>query len=339
MKNYVGFTRDHSASMRGMERPAMQDFNQNVNAIREGAEAGNIDTVVSVVRCGVGVNATVEWETTNSSVKALKPLQSYVASGYGTPLYDSVGMLIEEFERVPDANKNDVSFIVMVITDGQENRSKKWSAARLNAKIRELQATDRWTFVFRVPEGYKNALVHKLGLHDGNVQEWDLSSAGLAQVTQVTSTAVGDYYRGLATGKKATTRFFANLDQVKPSEIKAVLEDVSDELVMLRATDDSQIRDLVESKTGVPYRKGTAFYELKKTEKVQAYKRIIIKHRKQGKAYAGDAARQVLGLPVGVEVKLAPGQTGQYDVFVQSTSVNRKVPAGGRVLHWENAEN
>lgn len=337
MKNYVGITRDHSASMRGMESAAMRDFNQNIEAIRSGSKVGDIDTVVSVVLCGVGRGAFVVDETTISSVNALKPLNRYVADGHGTPLYDSIGKLIEDFERLPDASNPEVSFIVMVITDGRENRSTRWTASRLNAKIRELQGTDRWTFVFRVPVGYKHDLTFRLGLHDGNVQEWDTTAAGLEQVSAVTASAVGSYYKDLASGKKSTSRFFANLNEIKPSEIKAVLEDISDQIVIFKTAQDAQIRDLVEEKIGT-YQKGTAFYELKKTEKVQAYKEIVIKHRKSGKSYSGDAARQVLGLPVGSEIKLAPGQTGQYDVFIQSTSVNRKIPANGRVMVWEGAK-
>jgi hypothetical protein len=41
----------------------------------------------------------------------------------------------------------------MVITDGEDNNSRKYSGVAIGSIIRTLQATDKWTFVFRVPKG------------------------------------------------------------------------------------------------------------------------------------------------------------------------------------------
>ena len=160
MKNYIGISRDHSASMRGLEAAASSDYNDNIASIKEGSAEHNIDTIVSVVKCGVGRAATVEREVVNSNVIALNPIKAgqYVADGNATPLFDSVGDLIEQLESVPDANDLDVSFIVMVITDGGENSSRKWTGSSIAKKIAELRKTDRWTFSFRVPRGYKREL-------------------------------------------------------------------------------------------------------------------------------------------------------------------------------------
>ena len=39
------------------------------------------------------------------------------------------------------------------------------------AKVRELQATDRWTFTFRTPRGGRKTL-EEMGIPAQNVQEW-----------------------------------------------------------------------------------------------------------------------------------------------------------------------
>lgn len=78
---------------------------------------------------------------------------------------------------------------------------------------------------------------------------------------------------------------------------------------------------------------GRACYQLTKPEKIQDYKTIAIRDKLSGKVYEGGAARQLLGFPTIGDIKIAPGNTGNYEVFVQSNSVNRKLVAGTKVLY------
>src|SRR5579859_5565395 len=171
MKQYVGISRDHSGSMSSLASTAMNDYNLNVSSIKEGANSTGIDTVVSVIKCGVGNPAKNEFEVVNSSVNSLSTLKAYSATGSATPLFDSVGELIEQLQKVPDAAADNVSFLVMVITDGEENSSRRFTAQDISRKIRHLQSTDRWTFTFRVPRGYAKSLA-KLGIPEENILEW-----------------------------------------------------------------------------------------------------------------------------------------------------------------------
>jgi hypothetical protein len=82
---------------------------------------------------------------------------------------------------------------------------------------------------------------------------------------------------------------------------------------------------------GAPFLKGAAFYQLTKTEaRVQDGKLIVIRDKALGKVYSGDAARQLLNIPVRSPkgyVRLHPDATPQFDIFIQSTSINRKLVA------------
>src|SRR6266571_4126168 len=256
-KNYVGISLDTSASMSPHARLAVADYNSLIAGLKDGAQAGGLDTIVSVVRCGVGYGATVERDVVNSSVAALKNLTDYRANGDGTPLWDSVGMLIDMLEATPDINDNEVSFLVMVITDGIENRSRHWSASNLRRKIMQLQGTDRWSFVFRVPMGYARDLTDKLGIPEGNVLEWEQTSRGFERATQSTATALRGYLSGVATGKRSTNRFYADLAGVTPSDLKRELENITDAVVIWNVTRASSIiKPFCETKSGQPYVKG-----------------------------------------------------------------------------------
>lgn len=350
IKNYIGISRDHSASMRSIAPAAARDFNTNIQSIREAAVEHSQDTIVSVIKCGFreqlpggyGYASDTKnvFESINSNILAIQPIneQGYNANGNNTPLFDSIGELIEAFKKVPDANDPNVSFLCMSITDGEDNASRKWSGASLGAEIRRLQATDRWTFVFRVPRGYKRQLV-SLGIPEGNILEWDQTERGVQAASQATTVAMKSFYADRSAGKKSTETFYADLSSVSSAQVKSVLEDISSEISLwpvLPTEDGTQVRDFCEKRLGsTGMLKGAAFYELTKLEKkVQDYKQIVIRDKKTKMIYGGSAARDMLGLPHAGDVKLAPGNHGNFDIFIQSTSVNRKLPAGSTVLYW-----
>ena len=336
MKQYIGISRDHSGSMQSLKAAAMKDYNDSITAIKNASLNNNIDTIVSVVKCGVG-QGVVQQEVVNSNVQILQPLRFYTAEGQ-TPLFDSVGMLIDMLRTAPDVNDPNVSFLIMAITDGEENYSRYWSSAKLADQIKILQSSDRWTFVFRVPTGYARHLVG-LGIPSGNIQEWDTTERGLREASERTVDAFQNYYAVRSTGVKSTDSFYANMAAVSASDVRAAMTDISIGVKIWPVTKGGMmIRPFVEKQLGHGMILGAAFYQLNKPEKaVQDYKQIIIRDKQTGSVYTGRGARQLLGLPVAGTIKLAPGDHGNYEIYIQSTSVNRKLIAGTNVLYWDQA--
>ncbi|HMU39680.1 MAG TPA: VWA domain-containing protein [Pseudomonadota bacterium] len=97
---------------------------------------------------------------------------------------------------------------------------------------------------------------------------------------------------------------------------------------------DCSIRDFV-TENGLAFKKGRGFYEFTKTETIQGYKEVILSDRKSGDMFAGAAARELLGLPAEGEgtARIKPTSLDKYRVFVQSTSVNRKLIGGTKFLY------
>jgi len=340
-KNYIGISRDHSGSMFSIARPAARDYNDNIASIQEASQSQNQDTIVSVVECGGNHGIPIRRVIVNSNVSTLQPIaESSYHTGGGTALFDSIGELIEMFEKVPDASNPDVSFLIMAVTDGEEQHSRKYNARSLAAKIRELQATDRWTFVFRVPVGYGRKLA-SLGIPDGNILEWEQSSHGVQVASAATRSAFTDYYSARSAGATSTKKFYADLSSVSSKDVAVALRDISSEVMLWPVStkdDGAAIRDFVEQRlNGDPLLKGAAFYQLVKTEKeVQDHKRLIIRDKTSNAIYEGAAARKMMGLPTYGTIRLAPDDLGNFDLFIQSTSVNRKVDKGTQVLYWKN---
>lgn len=89
---------------------------------------------------------------------------------------------------------------------------------------------------------------------------------------------------------------------------------------------------------GIEFKRGRGFYELTKAETVQQYKEVIMQDRETGEMYIGTQVREKLGLSPqtesgGVNEKLYASSAKDFRVFVQSTSVNRKLIGGTTFLY------
>jgi hypothetical protein len=338
-KNYIGFVNDHSGSMAGKRaEAAIIDYNANITAIKDAANAELLDTVVSVVGLGIGnsplggyANGT-ERQVVISNPHVLKPVSDWPTPG-NTPLYDGVGDMIELLESLPDAKDSHVSFLVMTTTDGEENGSRRYTAGSLRLKIEQLQRTGRWTFVFRIPKGYRS-YVSNLGVPAGNIVEWETTAEGMAKATAATTQAMHSFYAGRSAGKSSSTVFYADATAVDTSKLVDISKRTS--LYVVEAHENGkQIRDFILSRR-TRYLKGAAFYQLTKTEaRVGPNKMLAVRDRTTGVVYAGKEARTMLGLSSVDNIRLHPGNHGNYDLFIQSESVNRKLVAGTGVLYWE----
>lgn len=104
----------------------------------------------------------------------------------------------------------------------------------------------------------------------------------------------------------------------------------STDYIIVPAT-PGRIDDFVEKVTMKPYIKGTAFYQLTKKVLVQKSKQIYIYDKETKNVYQGSLARSLLGLP-DQNCHVTPVYNGRYDIFIQSTSLNRKLEPGTNVL-------
>lgn len=111
---------------------------------------------------------------------------------------------------------------------------------------------------------------------------------------------------------------------------------------VLSVDHDMPIKDFCTDQ-GVEFKQGRGFYELTKAEKVQGTKEIVLMSRATGDLYTGTRARELLGLPLDDEdVKLRPVNLEEYVPFIQSTSNNRKLIGGTRLLYevpdWDRTD-
>jgi len=339
LQSHVAFCIDESGSVARIIKPLVEAYNQTVTDIRsavldEGQEASMTamafgDRVLKHRILYVG-----------QQVQTVKPLShnDFNPSGM-TPLFDSVYRAIKKLEELDDG-KPDTSFIISVVTDGEENQSVDPGVPTTVREIEKKTATDRWTFTFLVPNGREDKFSRRFNIPRGNVQGWDTKTErGAKEAFIVSSQAYKGFFKGksaVGTGKKMSSRsFYSDVSEVTVRSARSALSEITNQVMFLTAPKDYQIRDLIID-SGQQWIKGAAFYQLVKTEKkVQDYKLVALRVKSSGKVYCGQDARDMLGIGNAVgTVRLVPGDHGKFDVFIQSTSVNRKIPAGTEVMYW-----
>ncbi|MGW2815975.1 vWA domain-containing protein [Streptomyces sp. NPDC001415] len=236
----------------------------------------------------------------------------------------------------------DHSFLTFVLTDGQENASHRVPDAptkdprELVKAVSEMIRTqeDNWTLAVLVPDQMGKREAMQCGFPKDNIAIWDATSTqGLEEAGQVIRQATENFMVGRAQGIRGSRAVFStgaeavNKDTIKAAGLTPV--DPS-EYQLIPVARDAAIRDWVVE-CGHTYRTGCAFYQLSKSEKIQAQKQIAVLEKKTDRIYTGPEARALLGLP-DAEARVKPDHNDDFTIFVQSTSVNRKLVAHTRLL-------
>jgi hypothetical protein len=102
---------------------------------------------------------------------------------------------------------------------------------------------------------------------------------------------------------------------------------------VMKVDKDMRIDEFVQDQ-GLVFTLGRGFYELTKSVIVQGTKEVVLRDRRTGDFFSGSRAREMVGLPTDdVDVRLRPLALDGYQVFIQSTSSNRKLIGGTSFLY------
>lgn len=325
----VAFVLDRSGSMGHVMNKALDALDDSIDTIRKSTEEEGQSATVTVVVFDDQIDTLV----VNRPVRDMGPVQRIRARN-STALRDAVKVAVDALTAAPAGQDEDVAYLVNVITDGMDNRSRM-SERSFADMLQKHQATDRWTFAFLVPPGYTSYAVDA-GVPRGNVQEWETSAQGVDQYRKATTLSLGTYFGDRSKGATRSTSFYTtNMTNVAVADVRA-LDDVTSKGAVLEVGNrDASSRDFVEEK-GLRFHTGCIFYPLTKSEKIQGYKKIIVTEKGKTELYGGKQARALLGLP-DHELRVRPGDHANFDIYVQSTSTNRKLLAGTKVVYMPGA--
>jgi len=248
-----------------------------------------------------------------------------------TALIDCVMLALDDLEKTAQLYGSH-AFMLSLFSDGQNNDSRHRPAA-LEQRIARLP--ENWTVAAFAPDQYAVMELRKCGFPKGNIDVWDTrSSAGMEEVGRkirdISDTFMQGRTKGVHSYSARSGRGLFQLRDFNATEVTASLPPLTrGSYVFHSVPADEQIDQFVARVTGRPYQYGRAYYQFMKPENIQPQKEIAVEVA--GEVYAGRAARDILGLP-DHHVRVKPDQKPGCTIFVQSTSYNRKLVSGTRLL-------
>jgi len=135
---------DKSGSMDSVTNDAIGGFNAFLKSQKEAPGEAKMTVVL--------FDTTYSFYAANVDVKSVNPLDnnSYKPQG-GTALYDAVGTAIDEIgKKLADMEEKDrpSKVVFAILTDGEENSSKKYNRQKVFNQIATQRDTYKWEFLF-----------------------------------------------------------------------------------------------------------------------------------------------------------------------------------------------
>lgn len=322
-KTLVYLIADLSGSMAGPKAEKLRQMSRQLitQLAAEEAKGGQVFEVYLVP-----FSNTVEvWGPWPASAAAMQVerLQTRHPFGGGTAMRDAIGATLQKYQ--PRA-KNEVA-LMTVISDGEEAHSLHFSASRLSILLKGIESSGNLTLTFAGPASAKSYL-SGIGIPEGNFQVWDGDERSMTEVVQKTSAGLSQYIATRAVGQTSSKRFYADIESVAVPTIRAMTKEVVPTSIstVTKKMGGRAIADFF----GTKFDPGSHYYQLVKPEYVQENKELVIFIKSSNEYRQGSrAVRALLGLPEIGRVRVYPGPVkDKYDVYVQSTSMNRKVVEG-----------
>jgi hypothetical protein len=324
--NHVVLVLDASYSMRGNEHKVHKVADEQIKYLAKRSEELSQETRVSIYHFG---DTTIECLIFDMDVMRLPSISDLYRS-----LYENTALIDATLKAQADLATTsqlygDHAFLTFVLTDGQENRSKH-SKRELADAIKSMAVN--WSIGFLVPDRRGQRYVEDLGVLSDSIAIWDTTSAtGLNDAGSRIKQATDNFMTARATGVRGTRSVFSTGIQAVNKETIRDLEPLqSNAYQLVPVAHETRIDDFVAG-VGREYVKGKSYYQLTKSERIQPQKQIIVVEKRTGKAYSGSHARNLIGLPA-EHARVRPDHNPKYEIYVQSTSYNRKLVPNTKLL-------
>lgn len=204
-KTLVNFILDKSGSMSSVWDATISGFNEYLNTLRK--DGNEYDFSLTLF------DTEINKREVNVPIKTIKELDrlSYVPSGM-TALYDATCNTIDEVKK---SIKKGIKVLTVVMTDGEENSSKEYTQEQFKNKVKELEKTKMWSFIFlgANQDAWLNA--QKYGFQAGSVATYNSTQAGTRAVftMMASNTATAASSKDFSRGGGGVGDFFSTTDK------------------------------------------------------------------------------------------------------------------------------
>jgi hypothetical protein len=349
--NHVTFALDASHSMSRLASDLVKVADSQIQFLAERSKFHDQETRITVytfTHPGYGT-ADIKCLIYDKDVLRMPSIAGLYHTDGWTPLCDAITLAVADMKLIPQ-KYGDHSFLLYVLTDGLENKSKIDNVYGLSRLLADLDTTANWTLAGFVPSPIARNELQKYGFAKGNIQVWDPTETGsLEEVNQTMRVSTDRFMADRTKGVRATKSLFHMAAPAVADVIKALTPMTTGSYYFEQVTEEDtdsansyrvRIDQFMQGKLGKPYiPDGNCFYQMTKRERIQPHKRIAVavpSHKDQSvMVYVGKNARKMLDLPpeeAGTEVRVSPGRWKDYKVFISTTSMNRYLHANTSLL-------
>lgn len=325
--NHIALVLDASGSMQGRESEVIAVSDNLVQHLAQRSKELDQETRVTIY----SFDNRTECLIYDKDVLRMPSISHLYRVNGSTSLIDATIKSLEDLSKTPELY-GEHAFLVYVLTDGEENASHS-RPSDLSTRLDRLP--DHWTVAVFVPNQTGVHEAKRFGFPKDNIQIWDTNAKlGLESVGETIRKTTDTFMQARTQGVRGSRNLFnLDLSKVNVRTVAKSLDKYKGASQIFRVKKDSPINSFIEQSAGVDYKLGNAYYQLSKSEKVQKNKRVALVSRVDGDVYVGYAARDLLGLP-DHEVKINAADHPDFSIFIQSTSVNRKLISGTDVLYF-----
>lgn len=201
-KTIVSFILDKSGSMSVCRDATISGYNEYISTLKKDTKAvydfsltlfdTNVETRHRAIPIGEAPELTEK---------------TYVPDG-GTALYDAVMRTINGLAGKAEKSK----VLCIIMTDGGENASQEYTQKDLFNKVKELEKTGKWSFVFLGANQDSWATAQSFGFAQANVANFNTTGAGMrnAFMTMVVNTSAF-----ASPDNQVMDSFFSQEDKIK----------------------------------------------------------------------------------------------------------------------------
>lgn len=212
-KTIYNFIVDKSTSMQGSEEQVITGFNMQLAKLKELAvEYPEQNYIASVTY----FDSIIQEEISFGAIEAVQPLtmESYTPDGM-TALLDAIGGAIDKTSEqfAKDFIEETVSVVFIILTDGAENDSTRYTYPLIAEKIEKLEKTGAWTFTFMGADFDPKVISERLNIRNENVHAFEKRS--FAKNMELVSESMTQFEKRKSLGEKGSGFFKSISDMIK----------------------------------------------------------------------------------------------------------------------------
>jgi hypothetical protein len=172
-KTIYHFVVDQSGSMAGLENQTIEGFNTQLKTIKKlKEEFPQNDYIVSVTYFENEVFDVIRFGKVEDIPLLNK--ENY-NPGSSTSLLDAIGQTIYSIEEKfgNEINEDKATVVLVILTDGYENSSRKYSYNQIAKDIDRLNETNKWIFTFLGAGINAQSITNRINIRSQNVASFE----------------------------------------------------------------------------------------------------------------------------------------------------------------------